>query len=58
MSLSIDKVRQLRHQNEELAGRLGWMSHELEEARGKIVLLEAPKPEMVAPPKVWWKFWA
>lgn len=63
-----EHVERLHRENLELAGRLGWMTKELEttrlqltEAHQTIALLEAPKvsvaPAATLAPKPWWKFW-
>jgi hypothetical protein len=60
-------VDRLTRENLELAGRVGFLQGQLESAKERVALLEAPKTAESAPqpsnppqrpaPRPWWRFW-
>ena len=66
-SLRDELIERLHRENVELAGRIGWLMAELEQARREILLLKASvsQGEMPAsqrgaerpPRRPWWRFW-
>ncbi len=49
-----DRVIALEQERAELYGRLGFYQAQLEQAKERIALLEAPQH---TPKRPWWRFW-